>query len=172
MADNPTPEQNESQGGGNKTLVMIAIVNMLLIMGLMLYIFVFKKDPPPQIIKNDMTQTDQKKNINDDADEDNREIGELFDMKNIVVNLNEPGGNRMLKLSLSLEYKNKKLKDILKKRDAQIRNEIIIYLSSLTFAQTAGLGKKNISKTLKKKINSLLAEGKIKEVYFKEFVVQ
>ncbi|GEM_PF-2026536 len=181
----PTTEQPQPQKSSN-LLSMIGIANTFLIIGLVVYIVFIKKDPPAQVIVNSDKKTESQQNKDDKKegengengdentdDDENKEMGETYELKGILVNLNEPGGSRMLKVSLTLEFKDVKFKDILKKRDSQIRSEILIYLSGLNFSQTVGVSQKeNILKTLKKKINQVSVEGKIRNIFFSEFVVQ
>lgn len=180
----PTTEQPQPQKSSN-LLSMIGIANTVLIIGLVVYIVFIKKDPPAQVIVNSDKKTESQQNKDDkkegengengdeNTDDENKEMGETYELKGILVNLNEPGGSRMLKVSLTLEFKDVKFKDILKKRDSQIRSEILIYLSGLNFSQTVGVSQKeNILKTLKKKINQVSVEGKIRNIFFSEFVVQ
>ncbi len=178
----PTTEQPQPQKSSN-LLSMIGIANTVLIIGLVVYIVFIKKDPPAQVIVNSDKKTESQQNkdeknedeTNDENtdDENSKEMGETYELKGILVNLNEPGGSRMLKVSLTLEFKDIKFKDVLKKRDSQIRSEILIYLSGLNFSQTVGVSQKeNILKTLKKKINQISVEGKIRNIFFSEFVVQ
>ncbi|MBN2694225.1 flagellar basal body-associated FliL family protein [bacterium] len=170
----PEPKESEQvqANKGSKMLTIIVIFNMLLIIGLAIYIIFLKKEPEAKIITEDGKMISKQQHEEEDENSKN-EVGELYEMRGIVVNLNEPGGTRMLKVSLTLEYKAEKLKEALKKRDAQLRSEIIIYLSGLTYAQTIGVSQKeNILKVLKKKINDVLIEGKVRNIYFNEFVVQ
>ena len=170
-------EESKSSGGSGKLVTILVVLNTLLILAGGGYFMFIKKDPPPQIINKDSTKKKEvKKEKKEDEDEgDTKEFGESHEYKGIIVNLNEPGGNRMLKISIVFEFKakKKKLKEALTKREAQIRSEIIMYLSGLSFNQTTGSANKElILKTIKKKVNSVLTEGKIRKVFFKEFVVQ
>lgn len=171
-ASEPKESEQVQANKGSKMLTIIVIFNMLLIIGLAVYIIFLKKDPEAKIITEDGKMISKQQHEEEDENSKN-EVGELYEMRGIVVNLNEPGGTRMLKVSLTLEHKAEKLKEALKKRDAQLRSEIIIYLSGLTYAQTIGVSQKeNILKVLKKKINDVLVEGKVRNIYFNEFVVQ
>jgi len=168
-------EENNS-GGGGKLVTILVILNTLLILAGGGYFMFIKKDPPPQIINKAMDKKakDNKKKV-EEEDEDTKEFGDSHEYKGVIVNLNEPGGSRMLKISIVFEFKakKKKLKDALTKREAQIRSTIIMYLSGLSYVQTTGSANKElILKTIKKKVNSVLTEGKVRKVFFKEFVVQ
>jgi flagellar FliL protein len=169
-------EETKQSGGGGKLVTILVLLNTILIIAGGGYLLFFKKDPPPQIINKDAENKKiEKKKQEEENDEDSKEFGETHEYKGIIVNLNEPGGNRMLKISIAFEFKakNKKLKEALTKREAQIRSVIIMYLSGLSYVQTTGSANKElILKTIKKKVNNVLTEGKIRKVFFKEFVVQ
>ena len=168
-------EEVKSSGGGGKLVTILVLLNTVLIIAGGVYMLFFKKEPQVQVIDKELQKKKEEVKKEEEDDDDPKEFGETQEYKGIVVNLNEPGGNRMLKVSLVFEYKakNKKLKEALTKREAQIRSEIIMYLSSLSYVQTTGSANKEIIlKTIKKKVNNILTEGKVRKVFFKEFVVQ
>ena len=182
MADEKNEVQEQEQegskasGGAGKLVTILVLLNTLLILVGGGYFMFIKKPPVPQVINKDAdNKKKEKKEKVEEDDEDNKEFGESHEYKGIIVNLNEPGGSRMLKISIVFEFKtkNKKLKSALTKRESQIRSTIIMYLSGLSYTQTTGSANKElILKTIKKKVNSVLTEGKIRKVFFKEFVVQ
>ncbi len=181
MADNNKDiqeQQNEEvkpSGGSGKLVTILVLLNTILILVGGGYLLFIKKDPPPQVINKDAESKKAEKKKQQEEEEDTKEFGETQEYKGIIVNLNEPGGNRMLKISIAFEFKakNKKLKEALTKREAQIRSVIIMYLSGLSYIQTTGSANKGlILKTIKKKVNNVLTEGKVRKVFFKEFVVQ
>jgi len=182
MADenNEVQEQQSEEvkaSGGGKLVTILVLLNTILIIAGGGYLLFVKKDPPPQIINQntEKKKVDKKEKEEEEEEEESKEFGETHEYKGIIVNLNEPGGNRMLKISITFEFKakNKKLKEALSKRESQIRSVIIMYLSGLSYVQTTGSANKElILKTIKKKVNEVLQEGKIRKVFFKEFVVQ
>jgi len=172
---NTENEEVKPSGGGGKLVTILVLLNTVLILAGGAYMLFFKKEPQVQVIDKEAEKKKEEKKHEETDEDDPKEFGDTAEYKGIVVNLNEPGGNRMLKVSLVFEFKakNKKLKEALKKREAQIRSEIIMYLSGLSYVQTTGSANKEIIlKTIKKKVNNILAEGKIRKVFFKEFVVQ
>lgn len=182
MADNnkeAQEQQNEDvkpSGGSGKLVTILVLLNTVLILVGGGYLLFIKQDPPPQVINENANNKKVEKNKQkEDDDEDSKAFGDTQEYKGIIVNLNEPGGNRMLKISITFEFKakNKKLKEALTKRESQIRSVIIMYLSGLSYVQTTGSANKElILKTIKKQVNKVLQEGKIRKVFFKEFVVQ
>jgi flagellar FliL protein len=180
--ENKDVKENESEnvkptGGAGKLVTILVLLNTVLILVGGGYFLFFKKAPKPQVVNMnaDNKKAEKKQKDNNDEENDSKEFGDSEEYKGIVVNLNEPGGNRMLKVSLTFEFKakNKKLSEELKKRESQIRSVIIMYMSGLSYVQTTGSANKElILKTIKKKVNDVITEGKVRGVFFKEFVVQ
>jgi flagellar FliL protein len=61
----------------------------------------------------------------------------------------------------------------IEERKAQVRDTILLYLGSKTFDEIRDLqGKLQLRADLIGKLNALLTKGKIKTIYFTDFVVQ
>lgn len=101
-------------------------------------------------------------------------LGEsIFGMEIFVVNLNDPGGKRYLKTKINLEYAGVELTDELRLRQPQLRDMILLLLSSKTIDEIQGIeGKITLRRELITRINQALQKGKIKNLYFTEFVIQ
>jgi flagellar FliL protein len=101
------------------------------------------------------------------------EIGPLFPLDVFIVNLAGTAGERYLKVNLELELKNSSLIAELEKRKPQVKDTILLLLSSKTFEDVATFrGKTKIRSEITARLNGILAPGSIKKVYFTEFVVQ
>lgn len=101
------------------------------------------------------------------------EVGPLQTIKGLVVNLNDPSGDRYLRASIVLELDNEKMALEYQARESLVRDRIITFLSSLRFGQTQGAqGKEQIRKGIAAQVNAHLKAGKLRGVYFTEFVVQ
>lgn len=98
---------------------------------------------------------------------------QTFTMETFVVNLNDPGGKRYLKTNIALEYVTEEMGEELKHRLPQLRDLILLLLSSksLDDIQTVD-GKLSLRRELVQRINQVLTTGKIRNLYFTEFVVQ
>lgn len=100
------------------------------------------------------------------------QIGPLHTMDSMIVNLDEPGGNRYLKILLTLEL-TQELDDNSKNLIPRARDQILVYLSSLTVEQVQ---KTEVKLEMKKKVAELVNETfgvpLVKQVYFKELVMQ
>ena len=110
----------------------------------------------------------------DDKGEAAGKPGTVINLEPFIVNLADPSGKRYLKLSLAVDAKNEKLKLELEARKPQIRDSILILLTSKTYNDIAPVaGKIRLRNEVLKIINRFLGGvGSVHAVYFTEFVVQ
>lgn len=100
-------------------------------------------------------------------------IGTLFPMKSFIVNLADQTGRRYLKLTLSLELDAPELKAEVEMRTPQIRDAILVLLSSKAFEDINTIeGKMSLRNQIINRCNTYLSKGAVRNVYFSEFVVQ
>ena len=99
-------------------------------------------------------------------------IGPTVSLDNFVVNLNEQGGNRYLKVGLELEF-DEALDEETKRIMPRLRDQILVYLSSLKVNQALRVeSKQEIKKKMLELAESVYGANTVKAVYFKEFVMQ
>jgi flagellar protein FliL len=97
----------------------------------------------------------------------------IFSMNPFVVNLNDPGGKRYLKTKIDLEYAGAGVTEELKQRQPQVRDAILLLLSGKSLEDIQGVeGKIILRRELVSKINQVLTKGKIRNLYFTQFVIQ
>ena len=90
-----------------------------------------------------------------------------------VVNLDEPGTPRYLKINFQLELGDPRVGSELNRRTAQVRDALNTYLSSLRVRDALGdVAKIDIKENVKRRINNILQTGIVKHVYLTEFVVR
>lgn len=100
-------------------------------------------------------------------------VGQTFSMDPFVVNLNETGGKRYLKSKIELEYMEEGVGKELKLRLPQMRDVILLHLSSKTLDEIRSIdGKVELKNALIKRINQVLKQGKIRNLFFTQFVIQ
>jgi flagellar FliL protein len=99
---------------------------------------------------------------------------EVMELEPFIVNLADPSGKRYLKLQLAVDAKNPELKKEIEARMPQIRDSILLLLTSKSYSDIAPVaGKIRLRNEILKIINrSLLGAGSVHAVYFTEFVVQ
>jgi flagellar basal body-associated protein FliL len=100
-------------------------------------------------------------------------IGKVIPLDSFVVNISDRERDRYLKLKAELELSIPELSDELDQRMPQIRDLIISLLGSKSFEEVRTIeGKNFLREEMLLRINALLVSGKVKRVFFTEFVVQ
>lgn len=100
-------------------------------------------------------------------------FGKVYKLDTFVVNLSDPGGKRYLKTRIELEFINPEVEEELNGRLPQIRDVVLLLLSSKTLEDVQGVeGKIALRNELLMRINQILKTGKLKNLYFTEFIVQ
>jgi flagellar FliL protein len=100
----------------------------------------------------------------------------LVPLDTFLVNLNDPAGERYMKLSLRLTVSPEEVADELKNREllmAKMRDRVLTILMSKTFQEmNSPLGKEGLRIEIRAQLNPLLEDGEVEDVLFSEFVVQ
>jgi flagellar FliL protein len=98
--------------------------------------------------------------------------GPVVALDPFVVNLDEPGTSRYLKISLEMELKHGAEETIVKAKQL-IRDAVLSYLSGLHVKDTLGAeAKDKIREDLLAKLTKLVGAEKIRRLFFSDFVVQ
>ncbi|UCD77832.1 MAG: flagellar basal body-associated FliL family protein [Desulfobacterales bacterium] len=109
----------------------------------------------------------------DQANSIEQPLGPIYSLTTFIVNLADKGGNRYLRVTMDFELGNPELETELNKRLPQVRDSILMILPSKRFDDISSVeGKIALRDEILEKLNSLLTQGKITNIYFKEFVVQ
>jgi flagellar protein FliL len=105
--------------------------------------------------------------------EDHAGGGPLLPLESMVTNLADPDSDRYLKVSMQLRITSEAGKLEVESYLVPVRNQILLYLSSLTIADTSGAdNKRDIQKKVKRMANEAMPSSRITAVYFTEFVIQ
>ena len=100
-------------------------------------------------------------------------LGPILSLDTFIVNLADKGGNRYLRVTMDLELDNPELEDEINKRMPQVRDSILMILPTKRFEDISTIqGKTALRDQILESINGFLAQGKITNIYFNEFVVQ
>ena len=171
MAEKKDKKDSEATpaGGGKKKLIIIigAAVLVLALAGGGAFFFLHKKAPPPEEKK------DPGKEVPVPDLHQKSEIGPMLEIKEFVVNIISQDGSHYVKASLTLELSNEPAKEETTQRMPQVRDAILLLVGNKTFEELQDLqGKKQLKAEMISKINSLLKSGKVKSIYFTDFVVQ
>ncbi len=107
------------------------------------------------------------------GDKKNSEIAPtaIHKMEPFLVNLADPGQLRYLKVTLHVETPLKG--EEYEKRLPQLRDSVLSILSSKFFKDIlTSEGKNALREEIKEKMNQLLVEMKVRNIYFTEFIIQ
>ncbi|MFG5111751.1 flagellar basal body-associated protein FliL [Campylobacter lari] len=182
MADDMIDEQGESKKKGGNTLVIIIVVFLfvflLVIIGAIAYLMFSgnsEENPAPQQeqqAQQATTPTPKKANSVAARGSDYTNIGVMYPLAPFTLNLLSDGGARYVKCTIQLEQNVETLTPELDKKSAIIRDIIIRTLTSKTFEEVSTTkGKERLKDELTGKINEVLTDGFIKNIYFTDFVV-
>jgi len=100
-------------------------------------------------------------------------IGVMFPLDTFTVNLLSESGRKYLKVQMNLELGGEELAAELDGKKAVIRDIIIRILSSKSLEEISTMkGKDKLKQQIVDALNARLVDGKIKNVYFTDFVIQ
>jgi flagellar FliL protein len=98
---------------------------------------------------------------------------DFFPLETFIVNIQDGDRDRYLKLSTELELTSSGAGSEISARMPQIKDIVISLLGSKSFQEVRTIeGKNLLREQLMVRINALLQTGKVKRVFFTEFVVQ
>jgi len=150
-------EKVEEKKGGRKILFLIPILLLVLaIAGGGAYFFLLNKP---------------KKEGEEKINPSN--VGVMVDLGVFTVNLADKGTDAYARVAITLELSNEKVKQEVDKRMPIIKDAIIDVISSKTsdFVRTPE-GREALRLELIRRLNIILVEGGVRNIYFTEFVVQ
>lgn len=151
-------------------LYVLVIVNMLVVGGVGAMIYLGKQKEAQQATIEKVVEGEAQAQ-GEELEKADEFVGKMIPMETFYVNLAGNRGNRLLKVNMELEVANEKVIEEIEKRKPQIRDIIIIILSSKTFKDLESReGKEGLRDEIKDAVNSFLTKGKIKHVHFTEFI--
>lgn len=169
MADEKEAAKEEGGGGKKKLIIIIAVVVLVLLIGGGVAGFLVmknkkaaaeeEKDPGADVPVPEITQT--------------TEIGPMLDIAEFIVNIISEDNNHYVKAAITLELSSEETKEEATTRMPQIRDAVLLLVGNKTYEELHDLqGKKQLKAELLSKINGFLQAGKVKSIYFTDFVVQ
>ncbi|MDD5476319.1 MAG: flagellar basal body-associated FliL family protein, partial [Syntrophales bacterium] len=101
------------------------------------------------------------------------QIGTLWSMGTLIVNLLDDEGERYLKATIELELSSPDMVSELDVLKPKILDGILDLLSSKYYRDIVGFeGKQHLRDEISLRINNYLSRGRISNVYFTDFVIQ
>jgi len=104
---------------------------------------------------------------------DDLTVGPMFAVDGLLVNLMSEGGARYAKFAVALELDAQELAPEMLAKKALVTDIIISVVSSKTAEELMNIkGKEGVKTEIMEKVNGKLKDGRVKNVYFTNFVVQ
>ncbi|GAB6192667.1 flagellar basal body-associated FliL family protein [Desulfocastanea catecholica] len=166
-------EKKDAPGGSdgnNKKLFFIigaAVLVLLLLGGGFAAWYLLQEKPAAENAKNPAQQVPVPA-LNQQA-----QIGPMVNIDEFVVNIISGDVAHYVKASFTVELTNIEVQAEVEQRMPQMRDAILLLISSKTYEELQDLqGKKQLKAELTGKMNSFLQTGKVTSIYFTNFVVQ
>ena len=100
-------------------------------------------------------------------------LGVMFPLDPLIVNLAGSQGKRFLKVTISFELSTPEVHAELKENIQKVTDSILVLLSSKNFEDVYSVqGKFKLKDEVTTRVNRFLVVGHVKEAYFTEFIIQ
>ena len=102
------------------------------------------------------------------------EGGIIVSLDHFIVNIKDESGEiRYLKIEIKLELGNYEMQREVENKDPKIRDSIVTILTNKSVADVSDTkGKFKLKEEIRARINTFMTLGKVKEVYFTDFIIQ
>ncbi|MCK4502026.1 MAG: flagellar basal body-associated FliL family protein [Desulfuromonadales bacterium] len=165
MAKKEAAEKSEDGGKSKSKLIIIVAVLVLLIGGgVGAYLFFSGGDEDVKL-----SPEEEQAELERQA----KQVGPMVTIDSFIVNIMDDEESRYLKASITIEVDGEEATMEINQRMPQIKDAVLLLLGNKTFSELNDLqGKIQLRAELINKINSILLQGKVKRIYFTDFVVQ
>jgi len=178
-----TQEVVESKKGGSNILLIIVVVMLFLILagGAAAAYFMLNEDTE---VLDDAQQAKQTQVVaatpaktgnqaTSSRSTDYSQIGPMYPMDQFIVNLYNEGSSRYLKSTINFELSMAELSVEMDTKKPLIRDIVIKTLSAKTYEEISTIrGKENLKDEIAMKVNQVLSDGQVNNLFFTDFVIQ
>lgn len=178
-------EEQTAEGGEKKKsnllliIIIIVLVLVLAIGGAIAFLMMGNDDAAGEAAHGAKKEAaaaphaDEAKSEAGPSDSSLTEVGLMYPLDVFTVNLLSESGRRYLKVEINLEIEGEELSPELDTKKPIFRDIIIRILSSKSLEEISTIkGKEKLKEQIVDEINMRLKDGKVKNVYFTDFVVQ
>lgn len=169
-------EETKKKKGGSLVIIIVILLFVLLlsIMGVIAWLISSSSGDESEVKEAPKEAKADKPKVSTPTQRgsDFANIGHMYPLDPFTLNLLSDSGSRYVKCTIELEQNSELLKPELDKKVPIIRDIIIRTLTAKTFEEVSTQkGKERLKDELVGKINEILTDGFIKNVYFTDFVV-
>lgn len=164
MAKKDAAEAPEEGGGSKKKLIIIiaAVVLLAAIGGGAAFFMLGGKEEKPDPEAEAAAMAAKAK-----------AVGPMVNIDAFIVNILDDEENRYLKAAITIEVDAQTTADEINGRLPQIQDAILLLIGNKTFGELRDMqGKMQLRAELINRLNEILSKGKVKRIYFTDFVVQ
>ena len=159
--------------GGSMVLIIIIALLVLLLVGGGAAAFLLLSSDDQASSQPMQSQQMQKSSGSTKRSTNLLTIGPMYPMNQYIVNLLSESGSRYLKVTLDVELSGEELAPEMDRKKSLVRDIIIRTLSAKTFEEVSTLkGKDRLKDEIVSKINEVLSDGQVRNIFFTDFVVQ
>jgi len=180
MADEEKEESTEEEKPAKKSnmgMIIVIVLLVFILIGGGIAAFLFLSDDGDDSesgsdVKTEKVQKKKSKKHNA-KNEDLLNIGPMYPMDQFIVNLLSDRGSRYLKITMDFELESEEMAQELDVKKPVFRHLIIRLLSAKTFEDIATpKGKDRLKSEILDRVNEVLNDGEIRNIFFTDFVVQ
>ena len=165
MAKKEATEESEEGGGSKKKLIIIIVAVLVLLGGAAGGYFFFMGSDEDEKISPEQEQAELEKQA--------KQVGPMVNIDSFIVNIMDDQESRYLKATITVEVDSEEASMELTQRMPQVKDAVLLLVGNKTFGELSDLqGKIQLRAELINKINSIMLTGKVKRIYFTDFVVQ
>ncbi|MBF0644984.1 flagellar basal body-associated protein FliL [Desulfuromonas acetoxidans] len=161
MAD----EEKQEKGGKSKMMLFVGIGVVVLLIAVGIAAYLLGSRSAQQAPAGESAEVEDTSKAEG--------VGPMVDITDFIINILDKNETRYLKAAITLELENEETVVEVNERMPQIRDSILLLIGNKTFAELNDLqGKLQLRAEIIVRLNKLLKKGKVKGIYFTEFVVQ
>lgn len=157
-------EEDKGSGGGKSKMMLIVIIGVVVLLvavGVAAYLL-GSRSAQSSPVAAEVEETEKIEGV-----------GPMVDVTDFIINILDKNETRYLKAAITLELENEETVIEVNERMPQIRDSVLLLVGNKTFAELNDLqGKLQLRAEIIVRLNKLLKKGKVKGIYFTEFVVQ
>ncbi len=161
----------QSKGQKPTLFILLAVINMVIVLATGVMFYLGKQKEANQISIDHIVTGEHQTRQKEAREAEENYIGKVVPLETFLVNLSGSQGRKIAKVNMEFEVKGDLVEQEIDKRRVQIRDIIIILLSSKTYEEVSTReGKERLRNEIIDTVNTFLTKGKLTKVYFTEFI--
>jgi flagellar FliL protein len=174
MAEKKNPAEGEPKKSGGKKIILFGVVTLILVAGGAAAGYLLGAKSTPKGKSQTASTAGKAKSGEDSKAAPAKDgLGPMVNIDPFIVNILADQGTRYLKAAITLEAQNKATAAEITARMPEIKDAILLLIGNKTYRELSDLqGKMQLRIELVNRLNKILHQGKIKAIYFTDFVIQ